>query len=145
MKKASEMLNHLKINPTFKKIHTQSTLDKVVSFLPPNLKDGIDFYYIKNKTLFFVLIHQGYKFEFKNENNINLIKSLLNQASLSSQIDDVKYFVTNKPKIKKAENLNKITFPKYERKSWAIFDNKAKDLNIYQKFEQIRALIKNKI
>lgn len=145
MRKVSEVLNHLKINPTFKKINTQSTLDKVVSFLPPQLKDGVDFYYTKNRTLFFVLIHQGYKFEFKNENNINLIKTLLKQASLNDQIDDVKYFVTNKPKLATPKKTNKIVYPVFERKSWAIFDNHATDKTIHEKFEQIRTLIKNKI
>jgi len=142
MENISEILNHIKINPTFKKVNTQSMLDKLVGVLPPHLKDGIDFYYTKNKMLFFVLTHQLYKNEFKN--NKELIKSLLKQLNLD-YINDIEYFVTNKPKIIKKEVLKPMTIVPYERKSYAIFDNNAKNKKIYDKFEEIRDLIKKKI
>ena len=117
-------------------------LDKLVGVLPTHLKDGIDFYYTKNKILFFVLTHRLYKNEFKN--NEQLIKSLLRQLKLTN-ILDVEYFVTNKPKIPIKIQEQKITLPLYKRKSYGIFDNKAKNKNIYDKFEAIRELIKKKI
>ena len=49
MENISEILNHIKINPTFKKVNTQSMLDKLVGVLPPHLKDGIDFFYTKKQ------------------------------------------------------------------------------------------------
>lgn len=146
MKDMSKVLSHLKINPTFNKLNTQSELDKLVSVLPVQLKNGVDFYYIKNRILFFALIHQGYMFEFKNKDNQNLIKTLLKQLKLNESIDDLKFFVTNKAVIKKTQDSrNKIIRPLYERKSWGIFDNKANDPKIHEKFENIRSLIKKKI
>jgi ribosomal protein S17E len=117
-------------------------LDKLVQVLPLHLKDGIDFYYTKNNILFFVLTHQLYKNEFKH--NKQLIKSLLNQLNLK-YINDIEYFVTNKPKIIKKVKIKPITTIPYKRKSYAIFDNNAKNAKIHQKFEEIRILIKNKI
>jgi hypothetical protein len=142
MKTINQILNHIKINPTFKKVATQSMLDKLVNVLPTSLQNGIDFYYTKNKILFFVLTHQLYKNEFKN--NKQLIKSLLKQLKLD-YIDDIEYFVTNKPKpiIKKKTTITYTL--QYKRQSYAIFDNKAKNKKIYDKFEQIRELIKKKI
>jgi hypothetical protein len=142
MKTINQILNHIKINPTFKKVATQSMLDKLVNVLPSNLQNGIDFYYTKNKILFFVLTHQLYKNEFKN--NKQLIKSLLKQLKLD-YIEDIEYFVTNKPKpIIKKKTTTTYTL-QYQRQSYAIFDNKAKNKKIYDKFEQIRELIKKKI
>jgi hypothetical protein len=142
MENISEILNHIKINPIFKKVHTQSMLDRLVSILPANLKDGIDFYYTKNQILFFVLTHQLYKNEFKN--NKELIKSLLKQLQLNS-IVDINYFVTNKPKRIEKSVFKPITVIPYKRQSYAIFDNHAKNKKIYDKFEEIRKLIKKKI
>ncbi len=117
-------------------------LDKLVDILPLHLKDGIDFYYTKNNILFFVLTHQLYKNEFKNSKE--LIKSLLKHIDID-YIEEIEYFVSNKPKIRKKEIIKPIDIIPYERKSYAIFDNNAKNKKIYDKFEDIRKLIKKKI
>ncbi len=142
MQKISEVLKHIKLNPTFKKVNTQSMLDKLVDILPLHLKDGIDFYYTKNNILFFVLTHQLYKNEFKNSKE--LIKTLLKHLKIEDIID-VEYFVTNKPKIVTKEVIKPIEIIPYKRRSYAIFDNNAKNKKIYDKFEDIRELIKKTI
>lgn len=63
MKKMSEILNHLKNNPEFRKINTSFLIMKFIDILPLKLKKGIKFGYVKNKTLFFVLTHPVYKFD----------------------------------------------------------------------------------
>jgi len=142
MKKMTEILEHIKINPTFKKVNIQSMLDKLVDILPPSIKGGIDFTYTKNRTLYFVLTHQLFKNEFKS--NESLIKSLLKQLNIQD-IDDIAYFVTNKPKIRKKSTITPPLIIPYKRQSYGIFDNHAKNKKIYDKFEQIRSLIKKKI
>ena len=137
MKKINEILNHLKNNPEFRKINTSFLIMKFIDVLPLKLKKGVKFAYIKNQTLYFVLTHPVYKMEF--EYNKALIKSLLKEFKIAN-IDDVSFFVTNVIEKKEKEEIETILF---KERSYGIFENKAKDENIFKRFEKIREIIKS--
>lgn len=137
MKKINEILSHLKNNPEFRKINTSSLIAKFIDILPLKLKKGIKFGYVKNQTLYFVLTHPVYKMEF--EYNKADIKSLLKNFKIAN-VEDIGFFVTNIIE-KKEEQEKPIIF--YKERSYGIFENKAKDKNIFKKFEKIREIIKN--
>ena len=138
MKKVNDILSHLKYSPEFKKINTSITLEKLIESLPKKLSKGVKFAYIKRQILFFVLTHPVYKSEF--EYNKSLIKSLLKTANIAN-IDDIKFFVTNKIE-KKNKNIE-VQIPFFKERSYGIFENKTKNEKINQLFEEIRTIIKS--
>lgn len=137
MKKLSEILCHLKNNPEFRRINTQETIQKIIELLPPKMKKGVKFAYIRKQIFFFVLTHPVYKMEF--EYNKGDIKSLLKKSKIAN-VEDIVFFVTNKIE-KKEEEKEPILL--YQERSYGIFENKAKDEKIFKKFEEIRKLIKD--
>ena len=137
MKKINEILSHLKNNPEFSKINTSFLIMKFIDVLPLKLKKGVKFGYIKNQTLYFVLTHPVYKMEF--EYNKADIKSLLKNFQIED-VKDIGFFVTNV--IEKKQTI-KESNPLYIERSYGIFENNAKDENLFKKFEKIREVIKN--
>jgi len=72
---------------------------------------------------------------------LNDIKALLKMAKIEN-IEEIKLFVTHEidKKLKiKEENISAI---KYQEKSLGIFENRAIDEKIFQRFEDIRKIIK---
>ncbi|WP_322862347.1 DUF721 domain-containing protein [Malaciobacter marinus] len=112
-------------------------MQRLINVLPLKLKKGIKFTYIKNETLYFVLTHPVYKMEF--EYNKALINSLLSSAHMTN-INDIKFFVTNKREKKQEEN---IVYEKYDERSYGIFQNNIKDPKLHKLFEEIRKVIKS--
>ena len=137
MKKINEILSHLKNNPEFSKINTSFLIKKFIEILPLKLKKGVKFAYIKNQTLFFVLTHPVYKMEF--EYNKADIKSLLKNFKIAN-VEDIGFFITNV--IERKEEPKEPT-PLYKERSYGIFENRAKNEQIFRKFEKIREIIKN--
>ena len=137
MKKINEILSHLKNNPEFSKINTSFLIMKFIDVLPLKLKQGVKFGYVKNQTLYFVLTHPVYKMEF--EYNKADIKSLLKNFQIED-VKDIGFFVTNV--IEKKQTI-KESNPLYIERSYGIFENNAKDENLFKKFEKIREVIKN--
>ena len=137
MKKINEILSHLKNNPEFSKINTSFLIKKFIEVLPLKLKKGVKFAYVKNQTLFFVLTHPVYKMEF--EYNKADIKSLLKKFKIAN-VEDIGFFITNV--IEKKEEPKEAT-PLYIERSYGIFENRAKNEQIFRKFEKIREIIKN--
>lgn len=111
---------------------------KFVDVLPAKLKKGVKFAYVRNQTLYFVLTHPVYKMEF--EYNKADIKSLLKNFKIAN-VEEIAFFVTNV-----VEKKEVVTEPKplYIERSYGIFENLAKDEKIFNKFENIRKIIKNK-
>ena len=136
MKKINEILSHLKNNPEFKKINTSTLIKNFIEVLPPKLKKGVKFAYVKNQILYFVLTHPVYKMEF--EYNKGDIKSLLKKATIEN-VNDIAFFVTNKIE-KKEEPIQES--PLYDERSYGIFENKSTDEKLFRKFEEIRKIIK---
>ena len=137
MKKINEILSHLKNNPEFSKINTSFLIKKFIEILPLKLKKGVKFAYVKNQTLYFVLTHPVYKMEF--EYNKADIKSLLKNYKIAN-VEDIGFFITNV--IERKEEPQKAT-PLYAERSYGIFENRAKNEQIFRKFEKIREIIKN--
>ena len=137
MKKINEILSHLKNNPEFSKINTSFLIKKFIEVLPLKLKKGVKFAYVKNQTLYFVLTHPVYKMEF--EYNKADIKSLLKNYKIAN-VEDIGFFITNV--IERKEEPQKAT-PLYIERSYGIFENRAKNEQIFRKFEKIREIIKN--
>jgi len=130
----NEILSHLKNNPTFRKVNTQKSIQEFIEILPLKLKKGVKFAYLKRQILYFVLTHPVYKMEF--EYNKAEIKSILKSSSIKN-VEDIKFFVTNKIKKKK-----KVINHTYEERSYGIFSNCLKNSKLYEKVEQIRQIIK---
>ena len=128
----------MKQRPQLKKLNNNTLIDKLVTILPPKLKKGVKFTYIKNDILFFVLTHSVYKMEF--EYNKQDIKSLLKLVELD-YIKDISFFVTNQveKKIVKSENKK----DDYKERSKGYFDNNSNDKKIRKHFEDIRKIIKD--
>ncbi|WP_228141052.1 hypothetical protein [Aliarcobacter thereius] len=85
----------------------------------------------------FVLKHQLFKVEF--EHNKQTLEALLKMAKIEN-VNSFAFFVTNV--IEKAVQEKEYIEEKYIERSFAIFENKAKDKEIYKKFEDIRTIIK---
>ena len=137
MKKINEILSHLKNNPEFSKINTSFLIKKFIEVLPLKLKKGVKFAYVKNQTLYFVLTHPVYKMEF--EYNKADIKSLLKNFKIAN-VEDIGFFITNV--IEKKESPKEPS-PLYIERAYGIFENRAKNEQIFRKFEKIREIIKN--
>lgn len=138
MKKVNNILTHLKYNPDFKKLSTNIALEKLINALPAKLSKGVKFAYIKKQILFFVLTHPVYKMEF--EYNKTLIKALLKTASIEN-IDDVKFFVTNRIEKKVKQKIP--DQPSFKERSYGIFENSCKNEKLNKLFEEIRNIIKS--
>lgn len=139
MKKINDIFLHLKANPQFRRLSTSSLLKNLIELLPIRLKRGIKFVYIKRQTLYFVLTHPVFKIEF--EYNKADIKSLLKKAKIAN-VEDINFFVSNKIEKKKVEKKIEI---KYKERSYGIFENIAKNKEVYKKFEEIRKIINTNI
>lgn len=135
MKKIVDILTGITETSEFKRLSTNIVVNDIISVLPPNLKKGVKFGYIKNNTFFFVLNHPVYKMEFTY--NLATLKAIINKWEPS--ITKVEYFISNKIPEKSKEEISII----YNERSYALFDNKAKDPKIYRAFERIRETIKN--
>lgn len=136
MKKIDDIFTHIRSNSDFSKIDTFLELKKFVNILPLKLKSGIEYTYTKNSVLHIVLLHQQYINEFKG--SMQLIKSLLAMVNLS-HIEDIKLKVSNnivKKNIQKDDES-------YEERSYGIFDNYLTDKELYNRFENIRKVIKD--
>jgi len=139
MKKLDDILTHLKQKPHLKKLNTNMILDKLISILPPRLKKGVKFAYVKHETLYFVLKHPVYKSEF--EYNKQDIKALLKIIKLED-INEIRFFVSNEVIKKSEESLDE--GPRYKERSHGYFDNNTKNEKTFLLFEKIRKLIKEK-
>ncbi|OCL86810.1 hypothetical protein AAX26_01116 [Aliarcobacter thereius] len=137
MKNINEILAHIALNPNFNKINIFLDIKRFVNILPLKLKSGIKFVYIRNQTMHFVLKHQLFKVEF--EHNKQTLEALLKMAKIEN-VNSFAFFVTNV--IEKAVQEKEYIEEKYIERSFAIFENKAKDKEIYKKFEDIRTIIK---
>lgn len=142
MKNSKEIISHLRSQPSFKKVKTQECIQKVVLILPPGIIQRVRFSYVKNHTLFFVLNHPGAKFEF--DNIIKSIKKLLiefiNSCDTTLLVNDVKAFATHKPETISIEPLHLET-AEFQERSRASFKNPFHTSTMYQKLEEIRAII----
>jgi len=145
MKNIKTILKHLQL-PYDDKIKMQRCLKLLTKGLPSHLINNINYMYLKNDTLYFVTKHQAINFELYQK--LNDIKTMLRfiqnkmKKCTSVKIENIKaytQYVKKKPQI---QTYNDIKF--YIQKPNGDFKNLAKNKKIYEAFEEIREIIKNK-
>lgn len=135
MKNVSQIINLFKSQKPFERLNNKKKFDKFLALLPQNITNGVDFLFVKNGILFFVLKHQIFKVECQY--NKATIKNLLTMLpEIGAQ--NVEFLVTNKPPATPAQQRPE---PTYEEKSNAIFLNHFEDNKLHEIFESIRLQI----
>lgn len=146
MKSAKEIINHLRNEPFFKKIND---LERFYQILPENHKKFIAFMYVKDETiLMMALKHPMAKKELGMDSNISFLKYAIkifnekNENSIFKNVNDIRFFVTNKipRKLQENQNFQRKPIIVYE-KSEGKFINNIADEEIHKIFEEIREII----
>ena len=142
MKNINIVLDHLITNPLYSKLKHQKCFDLIKKSLPEPLQKGILFMYVKNDTLFFALKHPAFKMEF--DYKLSLIKTLLSslpplqEACKTYKIKRIKTFVS---KFTTQSETKTDTVPRYKECATGLFEIKAEDKAIKEKFEIIKRQI----
>jgi len=142
MKNINVVLNHLITNPLYSKLKHQKCFALIKKSLPEPLQKGILFMYVKNDTLFFALKHPAFKMEF--DYKLSLIKTLLSslpplqESCKTYNIKKIKTFVS---KFTTQSENRTDTVPRYKESATGLFEIKAQDDNIKEKFEIIKRYI----
>jgi hypothetical protein len=145
MKKVSIILSHLSDQPQFKYLKQQHCYKKYISFLGAKWQKAIAFVYIKNDTLFIAVTHPGFKMELNY--NRDLLKSVLTQFTTHDskckmlKAQKVVVFHSKYHPIVKTEG-DTTTVPYYKELASSNFDIQSKDEALKEKFEKIKAHIK---
>lgn len=142
MKNAHAIIEHLFVNPCYKKVTEHRCFARLRSLLPKTLREVIAFMYKKNSTLFIAVTHPAMKMEFNYK--LNLINTLLKEmARISPECDlgirETKVFVTNKTS--EALGVGRSSFVSYKEHARGNFENLAKDPTLFGLFEKIRTII----
>ncbi len=149
MKKSIEIISHLKNRSFHSRLNQIECFNKLTSLLPTRLSQAISFMYIKNKTLFFVLNHPGYKMEFNY--NVNLIKELLKKLKKLDlkckdiEVEQIKVFNSNKTKFKRKNMKQNESKIEYLEKSTGNFDIKTQNETYIDLFKKIQKSIKKNL
>ncbi|OQX73436.1 MAG: hypothetical protein B6D59_05685 [Campylobacteraceae bacterium 4484_4] len=143
MKSSETIIAHLIKKPHIHKVAQKRCIHKLLGLLPSSMAKSVAFFYIKNKTLFFVLNHPGMKMEFNYKHN--LIKTLLNKikdidsSCRDLEILQIKSFVSNKIP-EKSEPVTSTLH--YTERAEGAFENYATDPELKALFERIKEVIK---
>ncbi|MDF1880691.1 hypothetical protein JHD50_05130 [Sulfurimonas sp. MAG313] len=144
MKNSNQLVSHLRSQSAFSPLNNQACIESVKELLPPRLHRFILFGYIRHNIVFFALNHPGAKQEF--DNIINSIKTPLKQIPPLScknyEIYDVRAFVSHKKHM--TFTAVKPTYEEFEERAEAEFENIIENKKLFQVFEEIRDIIKNK-
>ncbi len=142
MKKVETVIDHLLSQPAYAVLRQQRCFRLIKKALPPTLRHGILFIYVKNGTLFFALKHPAYKMEF--DYKLSLIKNLLStlpplrEACGTHDIRNIKAFVSRfapEPK----ESLQSV--PRYKERAGGSFKIECKNERIKKEFESLKETI----
>ncbi|WP_456452923.1 hypothetical protein [Hydrogenimonas sp.] len=142
MKKVNAVLDHLLTHPIYAKLRQQECFRLLKEALPPPLRRGILFMYVKNRTLFFALKHPAFKMEF--DYKLSLIKNLLTtlpplkEACDGHEIRQVKAFVS---KFAPSPAPVKETEPFYRERAHPDFALKVEDPKLVEAFRAIQRTI----
>lgn len=155
MKQAKSIISHISNNPLYNNLQKAQSYKKLISFMPVTIRDGINYMYNKNNTLFIAFTHQGYWMEFNNfqrkyqmQYKQNYIKNTLSRLIKLDPVckciwaDSVKFFYINTNNQKKVENID--TLPTFLERSKGEFQNRSKSKKLHKLFEEIRESICSK-
>jgi len=147
MKNAGQIINSIQSRPQFSKLSHYKCMKIVQSMFTPPIQKMINFYYIKNRTLFFVFNHPVGKQEF--DNSIQSIKSALKfhkplecTENGENLFDDIKAFVTHTPK--KAQEEPQEQIQSYTERSDGNFEINIKDEKLNLLIRSIQEIIKSR-
>ena len=142
MKNINVIIDHLITNPLYSRLKYQKCFALIKKSLPEPLQKGILFMYVKNDTLFFALKHPAFKMEF--DYKLSLIKTLLSSlpplqtACKTYNIKRIKTFVS---KFTTQSETKIDTVPRYKERAVGLFEIKAQNDDIKEKFEIIKRQI----
>ncbi len=152
MKNSSQIISSLQNKPQFSKLVEYRCIDRLKSSLLLSIQNFIKNGYIKNNKLFFILKAKLNRHD--QDNTITMLKTILNSPMILEsdkflecidiQIDDVVFYVDNKPEHKTklhTTNTDKETYP--ERASGEI-DINIEDEKLNQLAKSILEIIKAK-
>lgn len=143
MKNAHQILSSLKNKPEFSKLNSVECIEKLQTLFTLPLQRMIQYGYIKNNTLYFVLNHSGAKQEF--DNTLASIKDAL--KIMASECENVEFeHIKAYAVFKPLPPLNPHTPQQiqYHELSQAQFSNIQEDEELYESFERIREMIKRR-
>jgi len=143
MKNIKEILKHTPL--PYDKIKIQRCLKLVTSGLPVHLKNSISYMYLKGETLHFVTKHPAINFElYQKLADIKMMLRAIQKKNrcLSVKITNIKAYSNFAKKQKPQKIQNDLKF--YIQKPNGNFKNRAKNKKIFEKFEEIREIIKTK-
>ena len=143
MKNIKEILNHLPV-PYNDKIKIQRCLRSLISVLPNTHKKYILYTYLKGETLHIVTKHQGINTELYQKlsdikSALYFIRKNFNKCH-TIKISSLNIFTTY---VKKQKTPKKVEFTLHKELK-GDFKNLAKNKKVYEAFEEIREIIKNK-
>jgi hypothetical protein len=138
---------HILSKPQYSYLTKKRCVDKALEALPKHLLNGVEFHYIKNRTLFFALNHPGIKMEFNY--NHKLIKMLLNKIKTIDnsckdiEIDKIVSFISNRAKPEKSLFFwsAESSFNERAKGKFKIY---VTDIKLKRRFENIKSLIKKR-
>ncbi|MDL0089059.1 hypothetical protein [Campylobacter gastrosuis] len=143
---------HFYKNPLFFKLNNAKQCRDLVLLLNKTHQALIHFCYVKNETLFFVVKHPVALLELKHDNNITMIKALLkkilsqNENSVFKDVKEISFFIAKELKFTHVKDpYQQILYTPNPPRSKAEFKNNAKTAEIYNKFEELREILKGKI
>ena len=146
MKNIKEILKHLQL-PYNDKIKVQRCLNLLIKGFPIHLKNNINYTYLKGETIYFSTKHPAINFElYQKLNDIKLMLKFIQQKMNkcnSIKITSIKCFTQYQVKKQTQKNENEdIKF--YLKNPNGDFENRATNKIIFEKFEEIRKIIKNR-
>ncbi|WP_169777618.1 hypothetical protein [Campylobacter mucosalis] len=153
MKTAKNLIEHIYDNPSYKNLRSIRECSRLIALLEPSHQKMIDFCYVKNNVLYFMLNHPLGLQELKRDSSIITIKGLLKilitksqkdgKDSVFSSVCDIKFFKSKTLKLHKKSN-EQVQISR-KQKSKAEFINHTKSETLHQKFEELREILKGKI
>lgn len=140
MKNAKSIISHA-LKPFEERLEAQKCLNLVFSMLPANIKNGINYSYVKENTLYISVVSNPFKSELNYKKNLlkELLETIKKHNSLCDYVsfNDVKIFVSREKKpVEKQQVLI------YEERAFGDFENLAKNEKIKELLEQIREVIR---
>ena len=144
MKKASDIISHIRSLPQFRLLKRHYCYQKFISSLNPRFKKAIAFVYVKEETLFVALSHPGFKMEmnYQKEILLSILDILAKQEEKCQRIKAKKVVFFNSKHIsiikeKKIES----TVPHYKEMAVGEFSIESEDEELIKAFESIRESI----
>ncbi len=142
MKKIQDVIRHLPI--PYEKLKIQKCLKMLIKGLPIRYQNNISYYYLKRKTFYIAIKHPALAFElYQKVSEIRVMLKLIQKKTgkcQSIEIEKIKTFIAeeNRDNSKKENS----TFLSFKQQAKGDFENRAKNKSVYEKFEEIRKIVK---